>query len=464
MLYSGCIPFFPFYSSDRLSDRGYIEYGYLNITLVGVSNSSAKVFGTRVGSPSSCCAWQAVIRALFPSAKPSGDKTITSFSLSRIVRVLSLLANVSGATYKTMNAVLKKDPETEFSVVLRNQASDTGKTLGYNPESLDYLGRFSHSLSMYLLGSASYHSKRLRGLIDRTGAEVVHTFGAPDDLGFVAKKNCELPVVHEVFDSTSLYDPESYGMPKENSLLNLLGIYRLTRPLLIKRELGWEDFVHRNCDALVYTSEYMLKEMRERYGDFSSVVIPNAVLKEDVPQERLAKLSDSGSGINAVYVGQIELKAGHRRILPALQEIAERGINVHLYATFSNPKVREVVSGTCLKNPRMFWHDPLPYRRLLKELTQYDFGLVLLSQANERLLNVAIPNKIYEYLTAGLPVIVSPYRSLVDFVRRERCGYVLRSLDEIEDVFGKRFEVDFREEYTIDFHIDKLIQLYEDLT
>ena len=38
MFYPGCIPFFPFYSSDNMSDRGYIEYGYLNIALVEMSN------------------------------------------------------------------------------------------------------------------------------------------------------------------------------------------------------------------------------------------------------------------------------------------------------------------------------------------------------------------------------------------------------------------------------------------
>ncbi|MEE9490592.1 MAG: glycosyltransferase [Thermoplasmata archaeon] len=393
------------------------------------------------------------------------DKALTYLPLFSSVKVLGLLANVSGATYKTMRAVMREDPGMEYQAVLRTKASSSGAALGYGPESRRYLGGSlaSYRLSAYVFGSLGRFRKRLKRLVEETGADVVHAFGAPDDMGVIAKSGTEVPVIHEVFDMTSLYDLDTYGMPREDSLLNILGLHRLTRPLVIRRELEWEEYVHRNCEALVYTSEYMLEAAREKYGDFRSVVVPNAVLKEDIPKQRLPKLSSKDNGAHAVYVGQIELKPSHRRILPLLRDITETGVNVHLYPTSSNPRVRDEVFQSCTENPRMHWHDPLPYKRLLTELTQYDCGLILLSPANERLLNVAMPNKMFEYLVAGLPVGVSPYRSLIDFVEKNRCGGVLRSAEDVREIASDRPDVEFKDEYTIDFHIGRLTDLYGEL-
>lgn len=371
--------------------------------------------------------------------------------------ILSLLADVTGRTDKVITTSERHDPGLKYTIALRNGASRTGEE-GPNAHYLSSCASLPmRFISMYLIGERAYLTK-LQALVESTRADIIHTFQSPDDLGYLAKST-SLPVIHEVFDMVSLYDSQTYALPQNDNLLSPLQM--LSRSFIRNREVAWERFVHENCDALVYTSEYMLEIAKETYSDFRAIVVPNAVRMADIPPTQLPKLSSNDGHIHAVYVGRIETKPGHRNIIPMLQDLATKGIRVHVYPLL-HPSIRETVERTIDSDPRMTLHEPVSQRTLLKELTRYDIGLVLLAPANERLLNVAVPNKLYEYLASGLPIAVSPYKSLMDIVKRWNCGVVLRNPYDLADIRDRT--IPFRKEFTIDHYIGRLLRLYEELT
>ncbi len=258
----------------------------------------------------------------------------------------------------------------------------------------------------YYLGAATGVLPRaIRKAILSLPGDVIRTC-TPDLFG-VAALGTGRPVAAEVYDMWSLYD-----QAKETSIGG-----RARRYVQGKAERR----VHEGADLLVYTTEEMLARAKEMYSLRESVVVPNAVLSEDVPKKSLPKLSEDGR-LHCVYVGLVQPsgKSSSRSIAPLLRDLAKEHM-IHVYGVTEHGKEEAVRSE--LKDV-VQWHDPIPQARLLQALTQYDFGLILLPTVDVERFHTVLPNKLFEYLCAGIPVLVSPYRAMAAFVRKYQCGMV----------------------------------------
>jgi glycosyltransferase involved in cell wall biosynthesis len=306
-------------------------------------------------------------------------------------------------------------------------------------------------------------SRRISRLARSTGAELIHTNGSPDFLGAIGKRHSELPVVHEIYDTMSLYD-----LPDRTEMALHFDNNPVTIALLTyirKRMLKWEEFVHKRCNAVVYTSDEMQRLSMDMYGEFKSVVVPNGVLREFLPVRKREKLNMSDGKIHCVYLGTVSSSPSHRNIASQLESITKsRDIVLHLYPVTTNPVETRSLKERLGAHKNVIIHAPVHYRELYDVITQYDLGLVVLNPRDERLLNVAVPNKVFEYAAAGLPIAVPNYESLRNFVSEYRCGFVVRdwSTDISENLHMVK-EVLFREEFTIDYYIPRLVELYKSL-
>jgi len=301
----------------------------------------------------------------------------------------------------------------------------------------------------------------MRVMANHLKSDIVHTCGSPDFLGVIAKKNCHQPVVHEIFDTYSLYDFDVRIRETDSAHRGLInGPLHLVQNRL---NLKWEAQVHTDADALVFTSEEMMRKSLEMYGDFKSIVIPNGVLRSQLPSSRRPKLSLLDGRIHCVYLGAIGGGLAHRMIVPQIREVVSHDhVTLHLYPTTTGAERELSQVDDLITSGHIVVHTPLHYSRLYEELTQYDLGLVLLNAADERLLDVALPNKIFEYAASGLPVAVPSYDSLVNFVSKFSCGFVIEDWSSgIVDNISNIKSVTFRDEFTIDFYLPSLIRLYE---
>ncbi|MBC8276341.1 MAG: glycosyltransferase, partial [Chloroflexi bacterium] len=286
--------------------------------------------------------------------------------------------------------------------------------------------------------------QRLKQLVAEFQVDIVHTQNLPH-LAYYAVKYTNRPVVHDVSDFYSIFPRDQESPPKRS-----LSIWRWYKH---QRESWYERYAFENCEALTFNSPHMLEAARGLYNIRRlTAVIPNAVPEQDIPRHGLPKLSHIDHNFHLVFVGHI-----NRLKLERLSWVADRGFHVHLYTYHSasfEPTLRRKVA-SC---PFLHYHGALPYQELLVQLTQYDYGLVLWYKgAGEQFFQVSLPGKLFDYLASGLPVVVGPYRSMVDFVQTKGCGFVLRDINELEEGLAQQYSLGDPKQYTMEHYIPALL-------
>lgn len=372
-----------------------------------------------------------------------------------MINVISFQALPNVRDYQLNAAVTKYDPEIRISVLAETPGySDVFEKLGHPFVAPPWFWR---SRPKNLLGKLWHHffderfsGPKLARIVKELGADLIHSHNL-NRLGYYAIRYTDVPAVHDVSDFYSIF-PRDQENPSEPSM-SLWARYKH------RKELQWEKYVFENAAGLTFQSPYYVDIAKTRYNVRSeTAVIPNAVLRDDLPHRSLPKLSQEDGQVHTVFVGHI-----NRLKLDRVKEIADRGIPVHLY-TFHSPDFEPILLAECKVHKYLYYHGALPRRELLLALTQYDYGLVLWYRgATEPFFDAVLPSKMFYYLASGLPLIVAPYRSLSEFVLSRGCGFVLTHIDELEDKIEKKYTVGDRTQYTIEYYIPDLVRLYRKL-
>ncbi len=368
------------------------------------------------------------------------------------MNILALQIHPCCRSYKISRAAMNVDPDLTYRLILEARGYDPRfEALGYVfAEPRYWRGRLPRTLPekiRYFMLEERSAGRRLGRMIRESGADLVNSRG-PDRLGHYAYRYGSLPVVHDVHDLYSIFPRRQTDETNPR--------YGLRERYMYRKQLRWEQYVHEELDGLIYTSSYMLEYARSAYRiSAETVIVPNAVLAEDVPQDRLPKLSETEGGRHLVFVGDL-----NRPKLDRLLEVARVGLHVHLYP-IGDAAHLTALRRSCADQPLMHWHPTLPYRQLLLEFTRYDFGVILWYRgATEEIYQTSLPNKIFEYLAAGLPAIVGPFRSLTDFVESRGVGFSVEEPEQILERMDEPFEVPFRTEYTMEHYMPDLLAFY----
>ncbi len=72
---------------------------------------------------------------------------------------------------------------------------------------------------------------------------------------------------------------------------------------------------------------------------------------------------------------------------------------------------------------------PVPYAELLSWTASADVGLTIFPLDYSPSISMSLPNKLFEYLMAGLPVLSTPLEAIIDILQRYDVGRVAPSLD-----------------------------------
>lgn len=241
--------------------------------------------------------------------------------------------------------------------------------------------------------------------------QVLHCHNHPDYWTFVAQAGPR-PVIHDTHDLVSLADPDDRGA------------------------LFWEAKANRNSQGRVYVSECMYEVVREKYGvdPRTSIVLPSYPNADMLPKTRKARLSAQDGQTHIAYQGRISNRIVESTyLLPLFQSLAESGLHVHIHPSFHVGLYERAAGG----HPRLHYHSPLPPEQLMVELTRYDFGLIPPYQPgriSQMHLDMAIPNKLLEYLAVDLPVVAPAHRSIKEILEEGQTGVLYREPAEIPRV------------------------------
>ncbi len=228
-----------------------------------------------------------------------------------------------------------------------------------------------------------------------------------------------------------------------------------------------EFVANRQSHANVYVTDEIKQIAEKKFGleKKEVLILNNYVLKADKPKRFLKKRSSIDGEIHCVYEGGIwPGKRTLRYYEDIFQAIARQHIHVHFYSGNN-----EYVKSLGELDPYLHYEGCLSYEELMTELTQYDVGLVTLNitQRNNLFLQTTFPNKIFEYLFAGLPVAVANIKSMIQFVNEYKVGQYLDLNgdigEQIQNISKIKIDNNFLEnnKLTMDDQAEKIIAFFE---
>jgi glycosyltransferase involved in cell wall biosynthesis len=190
-----------------------------------------------------------------------------------------------------------------------------------------------------------------------------------------------------------------------------------------------ERLLIRRCDGVITVSDGIAERLQERYGltERPAVVrnVPDLPPPTDAPDLR----GEMGIGSSPLVLHQGAVVAG--RGADNLVRALPRMDSAHLLFLGADGAYAEelarLADGLGVA-ARTHFHPPVALAKLLSYTHQADVGVSLLADSceNHRL---ALPNKLFEYLAADLPVVVSDLPEMRRLVTERGVGWVTDSGD-----------------------------------
>ena len=296
----------------------------------------------------------------------------------------------------------------------------------------------------------------LREIINSQSIDVVHSHNAPDSLTnlFIELFGDQIPVIHDIHDLLSVRDtPYQDGFAN-----NMVG----------KEILAEERGAIERSQAVIAVSDEIFRITSQQYCLPSKILtFPNYIPQRFVPPSLPEKTRPNSTRARIVYQGFLSNNNGHYDLTQIFAALAETGVELHIYPSRDNPSYRAFAAAS----PNIAYHNHLSPEQLFPELTQYDFGWAgFNSKLNKRHLDTVLPNKAFDYIACGVPVITFPHKSLKAFIETHDLGIVIEDMADLkqaldcesteklhQNVTKKRYQ------FTVEAHIHKVRHLYEQL-
>ena len=271
--------------------------------------------------------------------------------------------------------------------------------------------------------------------------DVYHIHNEPDWLVNVVRSVTDKPIVYDIHDMKSI------------------------REYVVDE---WEEKAFKDCDAFSVVSKRYKDLVKERSNKPVEEVL-SCVNKEFYPLNR-CKLQHNG----IVYEGGLKGSQPQtekwrefdcRYWAPTFNDILKTGTPVWAYRGNTVSDVSEYGNfGTMIMGP-------LPYHALVNNLTAFEAGLVGSPQPDP-MFDGALPNKLFEYIAAGLPILAwNAGDSVNEFILATGTGAVLDNLEEIPDVLNEFKKMNMRDHvwslrhyWSMDSQGEKVENLYKKIT
>lgn len=265
---------------------------------------------------------------------------------------------------------------------------------------------------------------------------ILHGFAPKSKLLNQVRKRDGMKYIHDMQDVYSIY----YGLePKVRWL---------------RSELPHERECLEQADAVVAHS----LEPNAAYRLFHTPKKPKNIFfhlgcDEDVFCENTKEL---GKEIHLVYAGGVAgshrdpKQYGNTQFHKLIRCFSEQKIHFHVYpAPSSQAGDYEEYRHLGKSFPFFHFHESFPQQDLTRELSKYHFGVLPFfrehSDQSDAKLKFATTLKLFNYLEAGIPVLVSAdlgYQSWV--VRRNRCGFTI-SRNDLENLHKLLYLIPYSE-------------------
>jgi glycosyltransferase involved in cell wall biosynthesis len=210
-------------------------------------------------------------------------------------------------------------------------------------------------------------------------------------------------------------------------------------PRLWDRLVRNPDVVSRVERWVIHRADCILVVVEESRDRLSALGVPEdriTIVSNTPPLDALgneplrSEMKEPGP-LHLAYLGQLDAPSrGVGVLLDAAALCEQRGLPLRL-SILGDGRDRARLEAQSrdlgFKDGTVEFHGRLPYRDALLALRSFDVGVIPHFVQDHT--NTTIPNKIFEYMAAGLAVIASDARPLARIVRETGCGEVFRNQD-----------------------------------
>lgn len=383
------------------------------------------------------------------------------------MNILCLHPDPCMRAYKEMKGLKDKG----INIILAHQGPNYTERFGNGDEIFDKIVKLPNRLPFVFdfLNIKKYNV--LDKIVKENNIDLIHSHNGPDLLTVAAKRLTTIPVIHDTHDMESLIiSPIRLEFKQAIKNCDVSSLINHTL-----RKIKWsyicklEKEANENSDGRIYVTPYTYEIARNKYSidEEKSIVFQNYVLQNHIPKEIPAKLSDADNEIHVVYEGAVGGIGGHRDYTTIFKKLAKNNIHIHMYVWSWDQNNIEIYKNLQKINPCIHFHGTLGSEQLLSGIAKYDFGIIPF-QGSEELLDSALPNKLFEYISCGLPVLAPRYKSMEQFIEENELGIIFDNIENLcaalknEDHSKLKKRVrDVRTNYTIEKNIYKIINLYD---
>lgn len=185
------------------------------------------------------------------------------------------------------------------------------------------------------------------------------------------------------------------------------------------------------CEGVISASPLYARDIQKRYRAPKVTLIRNVPKYRAIPKSnRLQQYLDLDAEVHiALYQGNLQPNRGLDMLVRAAPYLDTntvivmmgndyRGTQTHLEALIASEGVAN----------RVKIIPAAPYEELLDWTASADIGLTVLPPSYSLSIQLCLPNKLFEYLMAGLPVLSSPLDAVAEIIQSYDVGLVLPSL------------------------------------
>ena len=282
--------------------------------------------------------------------------------------------------------------------------------------------------------------------------EIIHFHNYPDKLCYqIMKTRLKIPIIFDQHDLMSLQ-----------------------RTKFSKKKKYWEKYCLEHADGYVFVTDFYQRSTFDLY-DLAApyVILPNMISQEATGENStdIKKLSDIDGNVHLVWIGLItKNKDHHRYMVKTFEILSDKGFIIHIYPT----RTKEYPHYSEIRNLHI--HQQLSYKEMMKAIAVYDAGLAFFNpwmtdERKSHLIKHAFPNKINDYIFAGVPPItLNSYFPMAEYIKKYDTGYIYREVDDITpdsireklEIYQNNISLNRKQIIAdIDQQLDKLIDIYK---
>ena len=184
------------------------------------------------------------------------------------------------------------------------------------------------------------------------------------------------------------------------------------------------------CTAVITVSPPIAQEIQHRFGGPAPVLIRNVpAYQPAVSSDRLRNHLGLGPQTRiALYQGNLQSDRRLDRLVYAAKFLDPGVVIVLMGRNVMGDTLQTLIIQENIAD-RVKILPPVPYEELLEWTTSADIGLILYERSHSLNVQMCLPNKLFEYLMAGLPVLASSLDAVADILQTYDVGVVAPSLE-----------------------------------